>query len=404
MSGKTSIATVLIVMSLVTSLSYAQDRRVVVIPLPMSEDAGNYNGTYVNVTGDAMVGSSSGPILSVTNSGSGVGFDATTKGNISVRGLATTTGTGVSYGGYFEAYKDAGMGVAGAANGVTARGVYGYAGHSTGANFGVRGKTNSPNGYGGYFEGRGYFSGNVGIGTTAPKEKLHVEGNIRIPSDSGIINAEGRKVFQTGSSSWFGDYTGINSGKDWNGGAEPVSVVAGSNGVYFTKGDGSGAPHKVLLAHINTSGQLGVKSLSITGGSDIAEPFEVKNTDAVKAGMVMAIDPDHPGCLKIADRAYDTRVAGVVSGAGGISPGVILTQENSTLNGSTHIALSGRVYCLAEAAQDPIEPGDMLTTSDKPGHAMKATDRERFFGAVIGKAMTPLEKGTGLVLVLVSLQ
>jgi hypothetical protein len=35
---------------------------------------------------------------------------------------------------------------------------------------------------------------------------------------------------------------------------------------------------------------------------------------------------------------------------------------------------------------------------------MKATDREQSFGAVFGKAMTPLNKGRGLVLVLVSLQ
>jgi hypothetical protein len=46
----------------------------------------------------------------------------------------------------------------------------------------------------------------------------------------------------------------------------------------------------------------------------------------------------------------------------------------------------------------------MLTTSDIPGHAMKATDRELAYGAVIGKAMTALDEGTGLVLVLVNLQ
>ena len=51
-----------------------------------------------------------------------------------------------------------------------------------------------------------------------------------------------------------------------------------------------------------------------------------------------------------------------------------------------------------------IQPGDMLTTSGTPGHAMKAIDRERAFGAVIGKAMTGLSEGKGLVLVLVNLQ
>ena len=46
----------------------------------------------------------------------------------------------------------------------------------------------------------------------------------------------------------------------------------------------------------------------------------------------------------------------------------------------------------------------MLTTSATPGHAMKATDLGAAQGAIIGKAMTPLDDGRGLVLVLVNLQ
>jgi hypothetical protein len=38
------------------------------------------------------------------------------------------------------------------------------------------------------------------------------------------------------------------------------------------------------------------------------------------------------------------------------------------------------------------------------GYAMKATNRDQAYGAVIGKAMTGLDKGEGLVLVLVNLQ
>lgn len=52
-----------------------------------------------------------------------------------------------------------------------------------------------------------------------------------------------------------------------------------------------------------------------------------------------------------------------------------------------------------------IQPGDLLTISDAPGHAMKATDRNLSNGAVIGKAMEPLESGKrGLVFVLANLQ
>ena len=45
-----------------------------------------------------------------------------------------------------------------------------------------------------------------------------------------------------------------------------------------------------------------------------------------------------------------------------------------------------------------------MTTSNVSGHAMKVTDHTKANGAILGKAMTSLEKGTGLVLVLVSLQ
>ena len=67
-------------------------------------------------------------------------------------------------------------------------------------------------------------------------------------------------------------------------------------------------------------------------------------------------------------------------------------------------AVPGRVWTLCDAAAGAIEPGDLLTSSNTAGHAMKVTDHARAQGAIIGKAMTSLSEGTGLVLVLVSLQ
>ena len=69
-----------------------------------------------------------------------------------------------------------------------------------------------------------------------------------------------------------------------------------------------------------------------------------------------------------------------------------------------NVALSGRVYALADASGGAIEPGDLLTTSETPGHCMKATDHAKAQGAIIGKAMSSLNDGKGMVLVLVSLQ
>ena len=68
------------------------------------------------------------------------------------------------------------------------------------------------------------------------------------------------------------------------------------------------------------------------------------------------------------------------------------------------MALSGRVYVQADAAFGAIQPGDLLTTSDTPGHAMKVADYAKAQGAILGKAMSGLKEGKGLVLVLVTLQ
>ena len=108
--------------------------------------------------------------------------------------------------------------------------------------------------------------------------------------------------------------------------------------------------------------------------------------------------------MKCSTSAYDTRVAGMVGGANGIHPGISLRQEGA-LDDGQDVALSGRVYVLANASTDAIRPGDLLTTSNLRGHAMKASEATRAPGAVIGKAVRGLLRGgTGLVRVLVTLQ
>jgi hypothetical protein len=68
------------------------------------------------------------------------------------------------------------------------------------------------------------------------------------------------------------------------------------------------------------------------------------------------------------------------------------------------IALLGKVYCKVDAQFGAIEVGGLLTTSTTPGHAMKADDPAKAFGAVIGKALRPLPEGRGLIPVLIALQ
>jgi hypothetical protein len=142
--------------------------------------------------------------------------------------------------------------------------------------------------------------------------------------------------------------------------------------------------------------------LEITGGADLVESFDTGDV-VCEPGSVLAIDPDRPGELMLATTPYDSRVAGVVSGAGDVRPGLHMGQIG-VASGSTPVALTGRVYVRCSDENGPVRPGDLLTTSSTPGLAMRATDTERAFGAVIGKAMTSLEESHGLVLVLVNLQ
>jgi hypothetical protein len=145
-------------------------------------------------------------------------------------------------------------------------------------------------------------------------------------------------------------------------------------------------------------------SITIEGGADLAEPFKMTSgKEAIPEGAVVVIDEQNPGHLKMSDQGYDTHVAGVVSGANGINPGIQM-QQQGVLEGGKNVALTGRVYVQADTANGAIKPGDLLTTSITPGHAMKVTDHARAAGAILGKAMTGLSEGKGMVLVLVTLQ
>jgi len=136
-------------------------------------------------------------------------------------------------------------------------------------------------------------------------------------------------------------------------------------------------------------------------GADCAEDFDVADPAAAEPGTVMVLDDT--GGVRVSDRDYDSRVAGVMSGAGTYRPAVILDRRGST-SGRLPLAIMGKVYCKVDATRAPVAVGDLLTTSSTPGHAMKAEDPGRAFGAVIGKAMQACSGTRGLIPILVALQ
>lgn len=213
-------------------------------------------------------------------------------------------------------------------------------------------------------------------------------------SATGVYGSSSTYVGVWGESASYEGVRGVSHNVN-HAGVVGVNDAAGGVGVYGIASNGGYA------AWFN--GRTKTKSVEITGGADLAEHFATADKTPVEPGTVMVIDADHPGKLKVSSTAYDGKVVGIVSGAGGVNTGLTLRQDD-TLEGDLVVAIAGRVYCKAEANTAPIKPGDLLTTSDVAGHCMKVSDREQAYGAVIGKALTGLDKGEGLVLVIVNLQ
>lgn len=208
-----------------------------------------------------------------------------------------------------------------------------------------------------------------------------------------------------------------NQGASWNIGVSNNDWVAGAGKLVFSKNTGSGDAAMVITPNnyvgigltnpskpLQVNGVTSTKILEITGGADFAETFDIAESDLLQPGTVVSIDPEKPGQLRVSTAAYDKTVAGIISGAGGIQTGMLMGQEGTIANGKHPVALTGRVYCLVDATYGSIQAGDLLTTSPTAGHAMKAKDDKESRGAIIGKAMTSLQEGKALVLVLVSLQ
>ena len=162
-------------------------------------------------------------------------------------------------------------------------------------------------------------------------------------------------------------------------------------------GIGTTAPTSKLhvAGDITVTGNINAKY------QDVAE--WVPSVEKLAAGTVVILDTKRDNHVAASLKAYDTRVAGVVSA----QPGIALGEKGE---GKALVATTGRVKVRVDATRAPIQIGDLIVTSDVPGMAMRSepvsfggVEMHRP-GTIIGKALESLEKGTGEILVLLSLQ
>ena len=210
--------------------------------------------------------------------------------------------------------------------------------------------------------------------------------------------------FSPGSNGVYGD---SNTGSGLSGHSKTQHGVYGASdqgtGVYGHGGAFAG----YFDGKVGINGDLLLRgTMTVQSGGDVifadfAEHFRPAPGKAVRPGAVVVLADS--GLIEPCTDAYDTRVVGVVSGAGTYRPALVLDSPSGDAS-CPPVSLVGKVFCLADASVRPIRAGDLLTSSATPGHAMVADDRQRRAGAVIGKALQPLVAGHGLIAILVSLQ
>jgi len=254
------------------------------------------------------------------------------------------------------------------------------------------------------------FAGNVGIGTTTPGYELDVQdasAQVQIKSTTGTLYALLR-INNTGGDMFIGRNNSAGNGLIASGGLAYSGVInaLGTNPLQL-------AVNNAAAITILNGGNIGIGTtdpgiyrlkvsgdVAITGtlqtqtGSDFAEEFSV--TENIPAGMVVVMADDGHKSVKVANKKYDRTVVGIVSD----NPSIIAGKVNS--DKKVVVAMMGVVSVNVSNRNGDISKGDLLTSSDVGGYAMKASDFRP--GTVIGKALEDLSGKSGKIKVLVNLQ
>ena len=263
---------------------------------------------------------------------------------------------------------------------------YGVLGSSSGT--GVYGTSNGTSGYGGYFAN--YSTDGVALyasGSGAARDKATLRVN-NIETSGGMAayitnnsNYHNAHFYNSGS----GDVLYLQNGgtgSEGTGGGDFITAVNGDeNDIQF---------------RVTTTGDAYSDGNFHSGGADFAEMFP--SAADLNPGDVLIIGGD--GKLTRSTQAFQTAVVGVYSTKPGFVGG---SSDDIDPSGKAPLAIVGIVPVKASAENGPIHPGDLLTTSSTPGHAMKAGPNPPI-GTVIGKALGTLAEGKGVIQMLVTLQ
>ena len=189
-------------------------------------------------------------------------------------------------------------------------------------------------------------------------------------------------------------------------GTDKLTIEAGSGNLIACY-PGSSRAAGAAVFRVEASGNVYAdgtvySAATAVGSADVAERINV--SEWVEAGDVIEIDPEHVGFFRKAMGQYSRRVAGIIS----TSPGVILGNDTGSQDGMWNdnrpvLAIAGRVPVKVSTENGPIVIGDLLVSSSVPGIAMKG-DPAVSIGAVVGKAMEPLNSVEGIIMAQVTLR
>lgn len=304
-----------------------------------------------------------------------------------VQGISFGT-SGFNYGVFGDAHgtTGSGAGVLGTAASPEGTGVIGQALATTGITAGVLGQTNSDEGIGvlgnrGNSAASGFGGGGVrGVTSAANFVFTYGTSGVATANTGSAVGIFGQAFSPQGVAGLFANVAG---GDIIRGGVNQPEIT-----VFRVDGNGT--------VHANG----GFRPF----GADFAESIAVKGSvEHYAPGDLLVIDASGERRLSLSQSPYSTLVAGIYS----TQPGVVASThrvDEALPNNEVPLAVVGIVPCKVTAENGTIVAGDLLVTSSTPGHAMKGTDRSRMLGAVVGKALEPLQKESGVIQILVTLQ